>query len=221
MRFCLAVEGALNAGIAYPFAETVYDAPTRAHGYHSLVAIAQKAAAGGRVSRDAGRTALAHARTIHDSLLPVNGILATPRYSHEAVKFYGPMFFDSTAKGSQAPNDRDVLLDFTGCGLPATSLPASLTVRSISSVNCRRESLPINSTATTPECTLRAQLPDIDTLSRTLAAERLRRVKRCALTRQERPCRSIPGFSPRYRRGVDPGVRAPSRARTGTRGRRS
>jgi predicted nucleotidyltransferase len=52
------------------------------------------------------------ARRIHD----VNGLLATPLCSNEAVRFKRVWVFGSVAKGSATPNDLDLLIEAEECG---------------------------------------------------------------------------------------------------------
>ena len=52
------------------------------------------------------------ARRVHS----VNGILSTPGCSHDAVRVSRMWVFGSTAKGSDAPNDLDVLIELKECG---------------------------------------------------------------------------------------------------------
>ena len=56
-------------------------------------------------------TALRYAGEITARLCRVNGLLATPLCGREAVKFKRVWIFGSTVKGSEAPNDLDVLIE--------------------------------------------------------------------------------------------------------------
>jgi hypothetical protein len=55
--------------------------------------------------------ALRYAELIHRRLKSVNGLLATPLCNFEAVRFRRVWIFGSTVKGSQEPNDLDVLIE--------------------------------------------------------------------------------------------------------------
>jgi len=46
----------------------------------------------------------------------VNGLLATPLCEYEAVRISRVWVFGSTAKGSDSPNDLDVLIELKPCG---------------------------------------------------------------------------------------------------------
>lgn len=61
-------------------------------------------------------TALRYAREIARRVHAVNGILATPLCGNEAVRISRVWIFGSTAKGSQSPNDLDVLIEIKPCG---------------------------------------------------------------------------------------------------------
>lgn len=61
-------------------------------------------------------TALRYAREIARRLHEVNGLLATPVCSHEAVRINRVWVFGSTAKGSDAPNDLDVMIELRMAG---------------------------------------------------------------------------------------------------------
>jgi len=56
-------------------------------------------------------TALRYAREIASRLHSVNGLLATPLCDREAVRVKRVWVFGSTAKGSQTPNDLDVMIE--------------------------------------------------------------------------------------------------------------
>ena len=56
-------------------------------------------------------TAQRYAREIHERLRAVNGLLATPLCENEAVRFSRVWVFGSTVKGSQTPNDLDLLIE--------------------------------------------------------------------------------------------------------------
>ncbi|WP_157657787.1 hypothetical protein [Burkholderia ubonensis] len=61
-------------------------------------------------------TAHRYAREIHERVKRVNGLLGTPGCSSEAVRIRRIWVFGSTVKGSQAPNDLDILIDLECCG---------------------------------------------------------------------------------------------------------
>lgn len=61
-------------------------------------------------------TALRYAEEIARRLRRVNGLIATPLCDREAVRIRRAWVFGSTIKGSQAPNDLDVLLEIHGVG---------------------------------------------------------------------------------------------------------
>jgi predicted nucleotidyltransferase len=61
-------------------------------------------------------TARRYAREIHERVKAVNGLLGTPGCSDEAVRIRRIWVFGSAVKGSQAPNDLDVLIDLHRCG---------------------------------------------------------------------------------------------------------
>jgi hypothetical protein len=63
-------------------------------------------------------TALRYADEIAARLRRVNGLIATPLCDWEAVRIRRAWIFGSTVKGSQTPNDLDVLLDLREVGLP-------------------------------------------------------------------------------------------------------
>ena len=56
-------------------------------------------------------TALRYAREIARRLHEVNGLLATPVCNYEAVRVSRVWVFGSTAKGSENPNDLDVMIE--------------------------------------------------------------------------------------------------------------
>ena len=61
-------------------------------------------------------TAQRYAREIHERVTGVNGLLGTPGCGREAVRIRRIWVFGSTVKGSQAPNDLDILIDLEACG---------------------------------------------------------------------------------------------------------
>jgi hypothetical protein len=61
-------------------------------------------------------TALRYANEVARRVQSVNGLLATPLCSHEAVRIKRIWVFGSTVKGSQAPNDLDLLIDLEEVG---------------------------------------------------------------------------------------------------------
>ena len=61
-------------------------------------------------------TALRYSKEIARRVHSVNGLLATPLCGSEAVRISRVWIFGSTAKGSQSPNDLDVLIELKPCG---------------------------------------------------------------------------------------------------------
>lgn len=61
-------------------------------------------------------TALKYSREIARRVHSVNGVLATPLCEREAVRISRVWVFGSTAKGSQNPNDLDLLIEIKECG---------------------------------------------------------------------------------------------------------
>lgn len=61
-------------------------------------------------------TALKYAQEIARRVHAVNGLLATPLCNKEAARIQRIWVFGSTAKGSQAPNDLDLLIDIREVG---------------------------------------------------------------------------------------------------------
>ena len=56
-------------------------------------------------------TALRYAKEIAKRVQDVNGLIPTPRGENEFMKVNGIWVFGSTVKGSQNPNDLDLLID--------------------------------------------------------------------------------------------------------------
>lgn len=61
-------------------------------------------------------TALRYAAEITARLRGINGLLATPLCDKEAVRFSRVWVFGSTVKGSQTPNDLDLLIETAEVG---------------------------------------------------------------------------------------------------------
>jgi len=61
-------------------------------------------------------TALRYAHEVARRVNAVNGLLATPLCGREAVRIKRIWVFGSTVKGSQAPNDLDLLIDLAEVG---------------------------------------------------------------------------------------------------------
>ncbi|MEJ7805450.1 MAG: hypothetical protein WKG03_05965 [Telluria sp.] len=61
-------------------------------------------------------TALRYASEVARRVQAVNGLLATPLCNYEAVRIRRIWVFGSTVKGSQAPNDLDLLIDLAVAG---------------------------------------------------------------------------------------------------------
>lgn len=61
-------------------------------------------------------TALRYAREIARRVHAVNGLLATPGCCREAVRISRVWVFGSTAKGSESPNDLDLLIEIRYAG---------------------------------------------------------------------------------------------------------
>lgn len=62
------------------------------------------------------QTALTNARRIAERVRSVNGLLATPVTDSEAIRIKRIWVFGSTVKGSQCPNDLDLLIDLERAG---------------------------------------------------------------------------------------------------------
>lgn len=60
--------------------------------------------------------AITYAKRIADRLHRVNGCLSTPLTNYDAVRFKRVWVFGSTIKGSENPNDLDLLIEFESCG---------------------------------------------------------------------------------------------------------
>lgn len=61
-------------------------------------------------------TALRYAREIANRVHGVGGLIATPQCNREAVRISRMWVFGSTAKGSAAPNDLDLLIELREVG---------------------------------------------------------------------------------------------------------
>ena len=61
-------------------------------------------------------TALRYAHEVARRVHAVNGLLATPVCDNEAVRIKRMWVFGSTVKGSQTPNDLDLLIELVRCG---------------------------------------------------------------------------------------------------------
>ena len=61
-------------------------------------------------------TAIRMAKTVRDRLIQANGLIGTPGCCKEAIRVKRAWVFGSTVKGSQSPNDLDLLLDVSYCG---------------------------------------------------------------------------------------------------------
>lgn len=61
-------------------------------------------------------TAQRYAAEVAKRVRGVNGVLATPLCDSEAVRIRRIYVFGSTVKGSQHPNDLDLLIDIDECG---------------------------------------------------------------------------------------------------------
>lgn len=61
-------------------------------------------------------TALRYAREIARRVHSVNGLLATPGCSYEAIRIKRMWIFGSTVKGKPDPNDLDLLIEMSGVG---------------------------------------------------------------------------------------------------------
>lgn len=60
--------------------------------------------------------AIRYAREVARRVHAINGLLATPLCLFEAVRIRRIWVFGSTAKGSESPNDLDLLIDLDPCG---------------------------------------------------------------------------------------------------------
>lgn len=79
------------------------------------------------------QTAIKYALEIRRRIRSVNGVLATPLCRFEAIRIARVWVFGSTVKGSQAPNDLDVLLDIRCAGRHRTWRQAKLSKRALRS----------------------------------------------------------------------------------------
>lgn len=61
-------------------------------------------------------TALKYCQEISRRVHGANGLLATPLCSHEAARISRIWVFGSTAKGSESPNDLDLLIEINNAG---------------------------------------------------------------------------------------------------------
>lgn len=61
-------------------------------------------------------TALRYAHEISNRVKSVNGLLGTPMCNREAVRISRIWVFGSTVKGSQSPNDLDILIECKAVG---------------------------------------------------------------------------------------------------------
>lgn len=61
-------------------------------------------------------TALRYANEVSRRVRAVNGLLATPLCNHEAVRISRVWVFGSTIKGSQTPNDLDLMIEMREVG---------------------------------------------------------------------------------------------------------
>lgn len=61
-------------------------------------------------------TALRYCSEIHQRLIEVGGIVPTPRGGWSHVRVHNIWVFGSTAKGSNEPNDLDLLIRLEECG---------------------------------------------------------------------------------------------------------
>lgn len=65
-------------------------------------------------------TAVRYANEVAARVKAVNGLLATPLCNSEAVRIKRIWVFGSTVKGSQSPNDLDLLIEMETCGRTKT-----------------------------------------------------------------------------------------------------
>ena len=61
-------------------------------------------------------TAIRNVQRIADTLHETNGLIGTAGTSYDAVRIKRAWVFGSTAKGSEHPNDVDILLDISNAG---------------------------------------------------------------------------------------------------------
>jgi len=62
------------------------------------------------------KTAIKNAKAISDRVLRLGGIIGTPECDYTSVRVNRIWVFGSTAKGSESPNDLDILVDMCRCG---------------------------------------------------------------------------------------------------------
>ena len=88
------------------------------------------------------QTALKYLQEIARRAHSVNGLLATPLCEKEAVRVSRIWVFGSTAKGSQSPNDLDLLIDMRPVGRHRTWKQAGLDKRYLHSygIRCAKDS---------------------------------------------------------------------------------
>ena len=67
------------------------------------------------------QTALRYAAEVSRRIHAVNGVLSTPVCRNEAVRISRVWVFGSTVKGSQAPNDLDLLIEIRPVGRARTA----------------------------------------------------------------------------------------------------
>lgn len=61
-------------------------------------------------------TALRYCREIAQRVQTVDGVIPTPFGSHQGIRIKRMWIFGSTAKGSESPNDLDLLVDYENHG---------------------------------------------------------------------------------------------------------
>lgn len=83
-------------------------------------------------------TALRYADEIAARVRSVNGLLATPLADREAVRIKRVWVFGSTVKGSQAPNDLDLLIESKAVGRHRTWKQGKLNRRYLRMFGVRR-----------------------------------------------------------------------------------
>lgn len=84
------------------------------------------------------KTALKNADEIARRIRSVNGLLATPLCDYEAVRISRVWVFGSTVKGSQNPNDLDLLIECKRVGKRRTWKQGKLDTRYMRSYGIRR-----------------------------------------------------------------------------------
>jgi predicted nucleotidyltransferase len=89
-------------------------------------------------------TAIRHANEVARRVREVNGLLATPLCRHEAVRIRRIWVFGSTVKGSNTPNDLDLLIDIEEAGRIFTAKQTKIDKQYFRRYSMRRAPCTIN-----------------------------------------------------------------------------